>query len=113
MMRGIPLIVYPVQDVARAKRLYSTLLGVAPYVDAPYYVGFKVGELEVGLDPNGHRKGQTGPITYWQVADIHAALQSYGAAGAEVVDAVKDVGGGRLIASIGDADGNTIWLLQM
>jgi hypothetical protein len=38
-------------------------LGVAPYVDAPYYVGFKVGELEVGLDPNGHRKGQTGPIT--------------------------------------------------
>jgi predicted enzyme related to lactoylglutathione lyase len=63
MMQRIPLIVYPVQEIERAKAFYSTLLGVAPYVDAPYYVGFKVGELEVGLDPNGHRKGQTGPIT--------------------------------------------------
>jgi hypothetical protein len=33
-------------------------------------------------------------------------------AGAEVHQAVKDVGGGKLIASVKDADGNVIGLLQ-
>jgi len=29
-------IVYPVTNLDRAKTLYGRLLGVAPYVDAPY-----------------------------------------------------------------------------
>ncbi|MDQ1420582.1 MAG: hypothetical protein QOJ52_2544, partial [Acidimicrobiaceae bacterium] len=52
MSQGIKLIVYPVKDAAKAKTLYSTLLGVEPYADAPYYVGFRVGDQEIGLDPN-------------------------------------------------------------
>ena len=53
MPQGITLLVYPVKDLARAKTLYSKLLGVEPYADAPYYVGFRIGDQEIGLDPNG------------------------------------------------------------
>ena len=70
MSQGVSLIVFPVNDIARAKTLYKALLGAEPYADAPYYVGFKVGDQEIGLDPNGHRQGLTGPIPYWEVEDV-------------------------------------------
>ena len=51
---GVKAIVYPVKDVAQAKKLYSTLWGVDPLYDEPYYVGFSIGGLDTGLDPHGH-----------------------------------------------------------
>lgn len=112
MIRGIRLFVYPVKDIARAKTLYSKLLGTEPYADSPYYVGFKVGDQEIGLDPNGHSKGMTGPIDYWEVGDIRESVKEFRAAGAQVQQDVRDVGGGKLIALIKDADGNAIGLAQ-
>jgi predicted enzyme related to lactoylglutathione lyase len=112
MHEGIQLIVYPVKDVAGAKRLYSKLLGVDPYVDQPYYIGFRVGDQEIGLDPNGHIKGMTGPVGYREVRDIRKSMRTLLDAGARVQEEVKDVGGGKLTASIKDADGNTIGLVQ-
>jgi len=111
MIQAIKLLVYPVRDIEKAHAHYQKILGVEPYVAAPYYVGFKVGEVEIGLTPHGH-PGQTGPICYWQVADIKKSLETFVAAGSSVDQAVKDVGGGRLIASAKDADGNVTWLLQ-
>ena len=75
MSEGIKQIVYPVTDLAKAKTLYSELLGVEPYADAPFYVGFRVGDQELGLDPRGHGKGMTGPVGYWNVHDIRSALK--------------------------------------
>ena len=112
MNQGISLFVYPVKDIAQAKTLYSTLLGVEPYVDGAYYVGFRIGDQEIGLDPNGHSKGMTGPIGYRQVSDIEKSLQSLLDAGAQVQQAVKNVGGGRLTAWVKDADGNITGLMQ-
>ncbi len=112
MNQGIEVIVYPVSDLARAKTLYRTLLGVDPYVDQAYYVGFRVGDQEIGLDPYGHSKGITGPVVYVSVADIQSSLKQLVEAGAQELQAVQDVGGGRLIASVKDADGNNIGLLQ-
>jgi len=109
MAQGLRTIVYPVKDIARAKTLYSKLLGVEPYVDEPYYVGFRVGDQEVGLDPNGHKQGMT---AYWHVDDIRKSLQLLLGAGAEELQEVKDVGGGKLTACVKDADGNIIGLLQ-
>jgi predicted enzyme related to lactoylglutathione lyase len=109
MTSGMRTIVYPVKDVARAKTLYGTLLGVEPYVDEPYYVGFRVGDQEVGLDPNGHTHGMT---PYWEVDDIEKRLERLREAGAEVQQAATDVGGGKLIAVVKDADGNIIGLAQ-
>ena len=76
MTEGIRTIIYPVKDIAQAKTLYSRLLGVEPYMDEAYYVGFSVGDQDVGLDPHGHSQGMTGPVGYWHVDDIKKSLQA-------------------------------------
>jgi predicted enzyme related to lactoylglutathione lyase len=112
MTSGMPTIIYPVKDLDQAKGLYGKLLGVAPYADEPYYVGFRVADQELGLDPNGHSQGMTGPVGYWEVDDIQQTLELLTGAGAEIHQAVRDVGGGKLIASVKDADGNVTGLAQ-
>lgn len=112
MTAGLNTIIYPVKDLDRAKALFSALLGTQPYADEPYYVGFKDAGQDVGLDPHGHAKGMTGPVPYWHVTDIRVTLAALLEAGAETLQDVKDVGGGRLIASVKDADGNLVGLLQ-
>jgi predicted enzyme related to lactoylglutathione lyase len=112
MSQDVRLLVYPVKNINQAKILYRQLLGVAPYADAPYYVGFRVGDQEIGLDPNGHKKGMTGPIAYWYVPDIRQSLQLLLEAGAQIQQEVQDVGGGRLTALLKDADNNIIGLVQ-
>jgi predicted enzyme related to lactoylglutathione lyase len=113
MTSGIRTITYPVKDLAAAKTVYTSLLGVPPYVDEPYYVGFRPAEgPEVGLDPNGHAQGRTAPVTYWHTDDIEAAVAALVAAGAQEEQAVRDVGGGNLTATVRDADGNVTGLFQ-
>jgi predicted enzyme related to lactoylglutathione lyase len=109
MPEGIKTVVYPVTDLARAKAMFGAVLGQAPDMDEPYYVGFKVNGQDIGLDPHGHRSGAVG---YYHVSDIKAAFQALTEAGAEVDQEIKDVGGGRLIAAVKDPDGNLIGLLQ-
>jgi len=112
MSRGIRTLIYPVKDLARAKTLYSKLLGVGPVMDEAYYVGFRVGDQEIGLDPHGHDQGMTGPVGYCHVDDIRKNLQLLLDAGAQVQHEVRDVGGGKLIASVRDPDGNVTGLVQ-
>jgi len=112
MNQGIRTIIYPVKDIAQAKALYTTLLGVEPAMDEAYYVGYRVGDQDIGLDPNGHAKGLTGPVGYCDVDDIKTRLQRLLDAGAQSVQEIHDVGGGKLIASVRDADGNILGLLQ-
>jgi predicted enzyme related to lactoylglutathione lyase len=109
MNQGMKTIIYPVTDINRAKQLYSVLLGVEPYVDGAYYVGFRVGDQQIGLDPHGHKEGMTG---YFHVSDIQKSLQALVDAGAQILQEIKDIGGGGLIASVKDVDGNIIGLLQ-
>jgi predicted enzyme related to lactoylglutathione lyase len=109
MTAGVKTIIFPVNDLAKAKALYRELLGVQPTADSPYYVGYDVAGQQIGLDPNGHRHGAT---PYWHVDDIRAHLKLLVDAGAETIQDVKNVGEGRLIAAVKDADGNVIGLLQ-
>ena len=90
MNEGIRLFVYPVRDLARAKMLYSRLLGVEPYADEAYYVGFTVGDQEIGLDPNGHKAGMTGPVGYYHVNDIKKSLQLLLDAGAQIQHSARE-----------------------
>lgn len=112
MTDGLRTIIYPVTDLDRAKAVFGALLGVEPYADEPYYVGYKDAGQDVGLDPHGHAKGMTGPVPYWHVSDIRATLAALVEAGAEPVQDVQDVGGGRQVAFLRDADGNQLGLLQ-
>lgn len=112
MTSGMRTVTYPVKDIAATKQLYSKLFGVAPYMDEAYYVGFNVDGQDVGLDPNGHRKGMTGPVGYWHVDDINESLEALLEAGAVTEQPISDVGGGALIATVKDADGNVTGLFQ-
>jgi predicted enzyme related to lactoylglutathione lyase len=111
-MATIGTIIYPVKDLAAAKELYGALLGVAPSMDQPYYVQFDVDGQQVGLDPRGHAKGMTGAVPYVPVDDLPAALARLRDAGAEERQPPTDVGGGRLVALVADADGNVTGLMQ-
>jgi predicted enzyme related to lactoylglutathione lyase len=109
---GIKTVLHPVSDLAAAKPVYAALLGVSPQADAPYYVGFEAEGQHIGLVPGGGPQGMTSPVTYWHVSDIEAKLAEVTAAGATVKEAPHDVGGGRLVATFADPDGNVLGLLQ-
>ena len=109
MNKGVQTIIYPVKDMARAKMQFRTLLDVDPYGDQPYYIGFKVGDQDIGLVPNSPEAGMT---AFYHVDDIKQSLQSLQEAGSQTLREITDVGGGRLVASVRDADGNIIGLIQ-
>ena len=110
--QGIKTVLHPVSDLEKAKAVYTALIGQPPQTDAPYYVGFDVAGQHVGLVPAGGPQAMTSPVAYWHVSDIEAKLAEVIAAGATVKDAPRDVGGGRLVATVTDPDGNVLGLLQ-
>jgi predicted enzyme related to lactoylglutathione lyase len=109
---GIKTVLHPVSDLAKAKPVYAALLGVPPSADADYYVGFDAAGQHIGLVPGGGPQGMTSPVAYWHVPDIEAKLAEVTAAGGTLKDPVRDVGGGRLVATFTDPDGNVLGLLQ-
>src|SRR6476469_4805100 len=110
--QGIKTVLHPVTDLAKAKAVYTALLGVPPAQDSPYYVGYEAEGQQIGLVPNGGPQGMTSPVAYWHVADIEAKLAEVTAAGATLKDPSRDVGGGRLVATFSDPDGNVLGVLQ-
>ena len=110
--QGVKTILHPVSDLEAAKKVYTALLGVAPSADSSYYVGYEAEGQHIGLVPNGGPQGMTAPVAYWHVPDIEAKLAEVTAAGASVNEPAHDVGGGRLVATVTDPDGNVLGLLQ-
>ncbi len=110
--QGIKTVLHPVSDLAKATPVYAALLGVPPQHEASYYVGFEAEGQHIGLVPSGGPEAMTSPVAYWHVPDIEAKLSEVTAAGATVKDPVRDVGGGRLVATVTDPDGNVLGLLQ-
>ncbi len=106
-------VLYPVRDVDQAKAMFAALFGVAPHVDSPYYVGFSVDGNEIGLIPNGHEQGMSGPEPYYDVDDIAATIAALEAAGGVVLQPPTDVAAGLLVAKVKDSDGNLIGLKQL
>jgi len=109
---GIKTVLHPVSDLARAKPVYTALLGVPPSADAPYYVGYDAEGQHIGLVPPAGQQGMTSPVAFWHVADIEAKLAEVTAAGATVKQAPHEVGGGRVVATFADPDGNELGLVQ-
>src|ERR1700735_3475276 len=110
--QGIKTVLHPVSDLAAPRGVYTALLAFPPQADADYYVGFEAEGQHIGLVPNGGPQGMTSPVTFWQVEDIEAKLAEVTAAGATVKDPAHDVGGGRLVATFTDPDGNVLGLVQ-
>ena len=109
---GVKILLHPVSDLARAKAVYTALLGSEPQADAPYYVGYDVAGQHIGLVPRGGPQAMAGPVAYWRVGDIEAKLAEVAAAGGTVHEPAREVGGGRLVATFEDPDGNVLGLVQ-
>jgi predicted enzyme related to lactoylglutathione lyase len=112
-LEGVQTVIYHVADLAAAKDFYTRLLGHAPYFDEPFYVGYHVGEDELGLDPDttGAAPGG-GVIAYWTVEDIDVALERALGMGATPHAAVQEVGGGIRTGSVRDPFGNVIGFID-
>ena len=109
MNKGVKTIIYPVKDIAQATALFRKFLEVEPYANQPYYVGFKIGDQDIGLVPNNPEAAMA---AFYHVDDIKKSLQILGDGGAEIIHDIKNVGGGRLIASVKDKDSNIVGLVQ-
>jgi predicted enzyme related to lactoylglutathione lyase len=107
--QGIKTVLHPVSDLTAAKAVYTALLGMEPQADSAYYVGYEAEGQQIGLVPGST---MTSPVAYWHVPDIEAKLAEVTAAGATVKESPRDVGGGRLVATFTDPDGNVLGVLQ-
>ena len=110
MILGLRTIIYPAPDLTTAKEWYASLLGIRPYFDEDFYVGFSVGGYELALDP--HASPTDGPRTYWGVDDISSAYQELLNAGATEKEPISDVGDGIKVASVTDIAGNILSIIE-
>jgi len=112
MLHGLRTAIYHVDDLDRAKAWYTEALGVEPYFDEPFYVGFDVGGYELGLLPaEGAAPGPGGVTVYWGVDDADAALARLVGLGAEPYEAVQDVGEGIRLGTVRDPFGNVLGVI--
>lgn len=111
MLIGLRTIAYPAPDLDKAKAWYSLVLGVPPYFDEPFYVGFSVGGFELGLIPDA-QPGITGTQAFWGVTNADEELKRLLALGATELEPVTDVGGGIRAAAVQDPFGNRLGIIE-
>ncbi len=111
MILGLRTVIYPVNDLARAKAWYAAMLSVAPYFDEAFYVGFSVGGFELGLVPEGQASAH-GPQPLWGVANAEIAYQKLLELGATALEVVTDVGDGIRVAAVLDPFGNRFGIIE-
>ena len=110
MLLGLRTIIYPAADLAASKAWYARLLGIEPYFDQPFYVGFSVAGYELGLLPDADPAA--GPITYWGVADVDKALAHLHATGAGPRSGPEDVGDGIRVATVTEPGGAIFGVIE-
>jgi catechol 2,3-dioxygenase-like lactoylglutathione lyase family enzyme len=107
---GLRTVVYPAPDLAASKSWWAAVLGIEPYFDQPFYVGFNPGGYELGLAPDADPAG--GPHTYWGVRNIDLAGERLIAMGAVVVEPVLDVGEGIKLGTFRSPAGDLVGLIE-
>ena len=110
---GLYTVIYHVEDIERAKKAYSQLLGKEPHFAEPFYVGFNLGGYELGLLPAASTpRKEKGCTAYWGVADIRAACAALEAKGTPLFEPITDVGGDIKVATFLDIDSNIVGLIE-
>ena len=108
-LQGLRTAIYPAPDLAAAKSWWTDRLGIEPYFDQPFYVGFAVAGYELGLLPDA--SPEDGVLTYWGVEDVSAAVADLIGAGAKEHTPAADVGEGIVTATVRIPDGNVVGLI--
>jgi predicted enzyme related to lactoylglutathione lyase len=112
--QGLRTAIYHAPDIGKAKSWYSEVLGIEPYFDEPFYVGFNVGGFELGLDPDKSSTpgGNAGVVVYWGVEKLEVALENLVNHGATRRGEVQEVGGGIKLATVFDPFGNILGVIE-
>lgn len=108
---GLRTVIYAAPDLAQTKAWYTGALGIEPYFDQPFYVGFNVGGYELGLDPN-LQIASSSTVTYWGVANLEESVKHFLELGARSESAIQSVGDDIYVATLADPFGNVIGLIQ-
>lgn len=113
MLQGLRTVIYKVAELEKAKNWYSKILGVEPYFDEPFYVGFNVGGFELGLDTDisDLTKGNN-LVVYWSVKNCGKSFQKLLENGAKTHSEPRDVGGGIIVASVFDPFENVFGIIE-
>ncbi|WP_018621112.1 VOC family protein [Spirosoma luteum] len=111
---GLRTVIYAAPDLAAVKAWYTDALGIAPYFDQPFYVGFSVGGYELGLVPGAEPTVVTNPdtLTYWGVGDIGQVMTHWLDRGATVHTNIQEVGDGIKTAAVNDPFGNVVGFIE-
>lgn len=112
---GLRTVIYHAPDLARAKAWYSSALGIEPYFDQPFYVGYNVGGYELGLDPDAGGTavgGGSGSVAYWGVLNAQESYQHLLGLGAQERSAPQEVGDGIRVATVLDPFGNIFGMIE-
>ena len=107
---GLRTVIYPASDLARSTRWWTELLGVEPYFNEPFYVGFNVAGYELGLLPDA--EPADGALVYWGVDDVARAVEESLRVGAVVHTPTADVGGGSTTATVTSPDGSIVGFIH-
>lgn len=110
---GLRTVGFKVPDLEAAKHWYTKVLGVEPYFDQPFYVGFNVAGYELGLQPDEqHASDKTNSVvTYWGVENVAATFAELIELGAATLEEPMDVGEGIVVASVKDPWGNAFGVI--
>jgi predicted enzyme related to lactoylglutathione lyase len=113
-LRSIRTVAYTVPDLESAKAWYAAAFDAEPYFDEPFYVGFQIGDVELGLDPDTSTTdpGVGGAVAYWGVANAQSAFDRLVQMGAGVISKPTNVGGGVVVATVSDPFGNPIGIIE-
>lgn len=111
---GLRTVIYHAPDLAKTKAWYAELLGIEPYFDQPFYVGFNVAGYELGLDPDASSTpgGKRGAVAYWGVANAETVFRRLIELGATERSAVQEVGEGIRVATVLDPFGNIFGIIE-
>ena len=108
---GLRTVIYPSPDLDAAKAWWTGYLGIEPYFDEPFYVGYTVAGYELGLLPSADPAD--GALTYWGVTDVEAAFAAALAAGGTEHAPVSEVGGGIVTATVRIPPGAILGLIYI
>jgi catechol 2,3-dioxygenase-like lactoylglutathione lyase family enzyme len=97
-LHGLRTVIYPAPDLTAATLWWGELLGVRPYFEEPFYVGFEQGGYELGLLPTA--EPADGALTYWGVDDVGAAMAQAIALGAAEHGPATEVGDSIVTGSV-------------
>lgn len=112
---GLRTVGYKVSDITAAKTWYSKVLGIEPYFDEPFYVGYNVAGYELGLQPlETERQSETSEnvLTYWGVENVAQSFLDLLDLGATPHENPTDVGGNIIVASVRDPWGNVFGIID-